>query len=403
MPKDLVESKRLSNSGRARPISALRTDSAIIDAGILLLADLGVAGTTPAAVARESNLSITAVRQRYETEEDFLFLVWKTRSIPQVIDPLFNLIDLYLTQSELMENTPPVQLSKLLKQSKVSQATLEILSICSYQKELLKLIQPELKSKLFKAGRNSEVLNTQRTIMFDTLIGLLARGRNTKVKFNDAVQEAHKVLISFTKPTPKLRMPNANASHLDIFTFKTKDPLIKRIYESCCTNVATLGFDRTTTKKIAKDAQASEGLLFSKFKSKLEIFTKSYIEATEVGYVLNLKFVADLIEQFGEAMADAIFLREHCHPDRSLQRGIFLEQLRMSWHIPEVRKASEIATKNVFDLWQADSKQTAIKGSENDPTNHLRIAVTTGAVYSGVLFPESHTLPYICVTTNMPI
>ena len=396
-------STSLSARMRARPASALLTDEKILSTAVSIIARNGLGAATPAALARESNLSITAIRARYNSFEEFLYWVWQMKSIPLVIKPIFNLVENYLTLSNSKLPELRSVLGTTLKRSDLNQATLEILVTCSFNENIKNKIQKDFYALLDWPTSFNSIKATQQIMMLNVILGLIADRKPSKNKLPEVVNLAHEILISFCNPTDERAMPNVDASHLDILQFKTGDPIKDKIFDSCVYNIRKSGYEKMTTKAIAQTAGVSEGLIFSKFKTKLEIFTESYIAQTVVGFKENYKFVEDLTIQFGEAMADAIFLRENCHPDRTLQRAVYLEQMRLSWHLPKVKKAHDLAVTQVFSEWRKVGKNIAESGNEDSPENQLRIAIPRGAVITSTLLPETYKLPYICLTENLVI
>ena len=388
---------------RARPASAFLTDEKILASAISLIGKKGLGAATPAALSRESNLSITAIRQRYNSFEEFIYWVWQMKCLPLTINPMINLIETYLT----LDTTKNAEIKKVLgttlKRSDLNQTTLEILVSCSFNELLRNKIRDDFLLLLNWPKEIDLVKATQQIMMLNTILGLLADRKSSKNKSIEVINLAHEILISFCHPTERKIMPNVDASHLDIVQFKTGDPIKDKIFAACVHNVLNSGYEKMTTKSIAKVAGVSEGLIFSKFKSKLDVFTESYIAQTTVGLKANYKFVEDLTMQFGEAMADAIFLRESCHPDRAMQRAVYLEQMRLSWHKPKVKKAVDLAVARVFADWKSAGKQVSTTGDEESPENQLRIAIPKGAVLTSTLFPETYELPYICLTEKLAV
>lgn len=393
----------LSARMRARPASALLTDEKILSTAISIIGKKGLGAATPAALARESNLSITAIRQRYNSFEEFLYWVWQSKSMPLVIKPIFNLIESYQNFDISRQEELKKVLGNTLKRSNLNQTALEIIVTCSFNQTLKNLIQKDFYSLLNWPEKFNAVKATQQIMMLNLILGLLAEHKSSKSKSPEVIAIAHELLISFLKPTKEKPMPNVDASHLDVIQFNSGDSIKDKIFDACVQNIFKSGYEKTTTKSIAQTAGVSEGLIFSKFKTKLDIFTESYIAQTVVGLKANYKFIESLTYQFGEGTADAILLRENCHPERALQRAVYLEQMRLSWHLPKVKKAYDLAVAKVFADWKSEGKNISTSGGEDSPENRLRIAIPNGSVITGTLLPETYELPYICLTENLAI
>ena len=136
-------STALSARMRARPSSALLTDEKILSTAIAVIGKKGLGAATPAALARESNLSITAIRQRYNSFEEFLYWIWQSKSLPLVIKPIFNLIVSYQNFDISRQEELKKVLGNTLKRSDLNQTTLEILVTCSFNQKLKDKIQKD--------------------------------------------------------------------------------------------------------------------------------------------------------------------------------------------------------------------------------------------------------------------
>lgn len=390
------------SGGRARPISAVRTDELVFDAGLNLLAKSGVDQTNPAAVAREAGLSITAVRSRFKSEDDFLFLIWESICLPQFIYPLFDLFEEYLEGNFSKTKEAPKALKDILKHSKPALATLEILVVSSRSSNLQKNIRNNLLQKFKPESETSDLEIAQRVTMFMILTGLLARLRVSKSNLNELADLTHNYLLNVTKPGKFKPMPNVDASHMDIYPFNTKDKIKNLLLDSCLRNIATYGFGSLTTRTIADYAQVSEGLLFSKFNSKFELVMEAFSEQLRLGFRDNLKFIKNLEEVFGSTMASAIFIRESARPGRENQRSVLLEQLRLSWHSSEVRKIQEVESLRIIKEVATEQNVKALaEQTETQAESQMRFGIPIGAVFATIAYADTWKLPFSAITETL--
>lgn len=385
---------------RARPVTAVRTDSRVIGAGIALLARSGFDATSPATVSREAGLSTTAVRSRYETSEKFLIIVWRSRLSQEFLSPIVETIDLYLKNTANSFEEARRNLRTILRLTDTTQAALELICVSAYLPELLKQIQTDLGNRIIDQSEAKSVESTQRFMMFCAIVGLLARSRNAKVRFESTYQIAHEVLSRISIPQEIVAMPRVDSSHLSFYPFDTGDRQLDSILESCLQNVGRFGFGQVTTKQIARDAGVSEGLLFSKIDSKLAIFITATSLQTRLGFNDNFNFIKNIEGKYGESLSNAIFIREWARPGLELKRSSYLEQLRLSWHIPEIRKAQELEVKNIIDK-AASGKPTNTSNLREKSDVTLEIAIPTGVVFGALLCPKAWKLPFSAVTPKL--
>ncbi len=385
---------------RARPATAQRTDALVVDAGIALLARAGFDALSPAAVSREAGLSITAVRSRYQASDKFLFSIWQGKLLHEFLSPIVGIIDSYMKKGDDSIENASAQLRAILRLTPTTQAAMELITVSAYLPGLLEQVRSDFSDKIVHQSKTKSVESTQRFIMFCVIMGLLARSRNTKTRLENTHRIADQLLRRVPIPHEIIAMPKVNSSHLELYPFDTGDRQVDSVLESCLQNVGQFGFGQVSTKRIAHDAGISEGLLFSKFESKLAMFTTATSEQTRLGFNDNFNFIKKLEEKYGESLANAIFIREWARPGLELKRSSYLEQLRLSWHIPEVRKAQELEIKNIID--KAGDREPKTVGAHLDNSDAtLEVAIPTGIVFGALLHPEAWKLPFSAVTPNL--
>jgi len=385
---------------RARPVTAQRTDTLVIDAGIALLARAGFDALSPAAVSREAGLSITAVRSRYQASDKFLFSIWQGKLLHEFLSPIVGIIDSYMKKGDDSIENASAQLRAILRLTPTTQAAMELITVSAYLPGLLEQVRSDFGDKIVDQSKTKSVESTQRFIMFCVIVGLLARSRNTKTRLERIHKVADETLSRIAIPQKIIAMPRVDSSHLDLYPFDTGDRQLDSILESCLQNVGQFGFGRVTTRQIARDAGVSEGLLFSKFESKLSIFTTAASQQTRLGFTDNFNFIKKIEEKYDESLANAIFIREWARPGLELKRSSYLEQLRLSWHIPEVRKAQEVEINNIIDK-AAGRKPNTTRTNQDNSDVTLEVAIPTGVVFGALLHPEAWKLPFSAVTPNL--
>ena len=113
----------------------------------------------------------------------------------------------------------------------------------------------------------------------------------------------------------------------------------------------------TTTKAIARVAGVSEGLIFSMFDSKTDVFFEATALQSKLGYQANLDFVMSLNEKHGTGIGNAILIREWLSPRLSKFRAALLEEIRITWHNVDLwRRIQNVKQELVSDVRLAGKK-----------------------------------------------
>lgn len=209
--------------------------------------------------------------------------------------------------------------------------------------------------------------------------------------------EIFDVLLAPSEPT---RLPSDRAEYLDErVPFDTGDAALDALLQATLTEIAARGFDRTTTLDIARAAGCSEGLIFGRYDSKLELFLDASRRQQALALRLYNDFQASARAAHGMGIADALAIREVQRPEIRLQRATYLEQIRLSWHDEGLRVALE-----------AEFEQFADDAVESDPTwtpavsdeaLHFSLALGQGLALLPVLDPAVWKLPYDVLTIPM--
>lgn len=383
---------------RRRPTSAIANDERIRESAIAHLADRGVTGFTLSAIARAADLSHTAMTQRFADTDDLLCDVW-TSSVGNELSAVMEWAAAHVDGHEDSDLTG-VTLKRLLQQTKESCAFTELLIASMTIPKLGDVVAQTFRNHLAQITADDQLRAAQLTFLVATIVGILCEQRATRITGNFVVEIVTNITECVARSSKIVDLPQVDATHLKRYDFDTGDARRDRILESCLACVGRHGFEGTTTKMIARDAGVSEGLIFSLFPSKVDVFFEATMIQTRLGIRKNLDFVTKLIDKYGRGVANAILIREWCAPHLRGQRVALLEQTRMTWHDAQLRRRIEKSKQSLMaseDIPMPNHTTDA----EGKAVHFVQMAIPTGLYVLVEAFPPAAGLPFSAVTTEV--
>ncbi len=385
---------------RRRPRTALANDVLIRQSAISLLAHGGIAGFTLSAVARTAELSHTATSQRFADRDDLLCDVWENVLCAH-LDVIISWAETQLDKPAAPADLESPATKSLLLQSDETLAFVELLSLAVTTPKLRRAVRESFDTHVRAVSTDNLVRATQLSFLIAMMIGAMCELRTTKANLSVLAKLIEEVVGEVSEPTDDVALPNEDASYLDVIEFDSGDVKRDAILASCLDNVAQHGFENTTTRMIVQQAGVSEGLLFSMFGSKLDVFIEASMLHTRRGFQKNLDFVVEVTAKYGIGIANALLMREMMHPSRSKQRAIAVEQIRMTWHDAALRRRIDKNKKDLFDSAHFPRPALPVSTAEERATQLIELAIPTGLYLLAELFPRVANLPFVIVTQNV--
>lgn len=385
---------------RLRPISAFENDTRIRDMAAKNLADAGLEGLTLARVARSLGMSHTAMTNRYDQLDDLLVDLWVHVATPQ-IDRTLAWISNEVARIGDSAATPKAALDKnLFRESTEKLVMLELLVLAPTRSTLREAVQRTFEERLGEMVRSERIAATQIVFLFALVIGVQAELRTSSAKQAELIAVLSEVINSMANPGEVRALPKVDASHMRRYDFNTGDPRVDRILASCLSNVGRRGFVDATTEVIARDAEVSVGLIYSMFKSKADLFYEATAIQSELGYKANLDFVMSLNEKFGTGIGNAILIREWLSPDLSEFRASLLEETRITWHNPDLRRRIQKVKQNLVTDERVAPRQRGLSPFEQ-AVQLVTLAMPIGIYIVGEVLPAAADLPFSVVTLRV--
>lgn len=383
-----------------RPARVEKNDERIRAMAANILAEEGLAGLSFGSVARKLDLSHNAVSSRYKALDDLLRDVWVHVAVPQ-IGSILRWISHLLTQiGDESTISEAVVDQGVFRKTKEKLVLLELLALAPTRPKLRTAVQETFDEQLGEKLRSDPLAAAQIVFLLALLVGVQAELRTTSANHAQLAAVLSEVVKAMARPGEVVDLPEVDASHMRRYEFKTGDERRDRILTSCLELVSQRGLVGTTTKAIAEDAGVSEGVIFSMFESKMDIFLEATVIQSELGYRANLDFVMSLNDKFGTGIGNAILIREWLSPDLSQFRASLLEEIRVTWHDVDLWRRIYKVKQDLVGDDRLAGKKNPLSPFEQ-AVQMVTLAMPIGIYMVGEALPAAHELPFSIVTLSV--
>jgi AcrR family transcriptional regulator len=221
------------------------------------------------------------------------------------------------------------------------------------------------------------------------------------------------VEAAISTPAPATDLPPDRAEHMDWLTFTqtpgatTGDADHDAILDATLVLVGTVGYEAATTSKIARMAQVKESVIFSHYRTKIDLFMDATLRQWEAGLPYNDEFAAKIAQRHGAGVAEATLMREAQRPGREHIRSVTLEQIRVAWREPALAHRFEA----LIQQYAQATRNRSPGLTQQDALSRIvgEFSVSQGVVLLAQLFPEAWTIaldpvfvPMARITATIP-
>jgi len=386
-------------SGRRSSQRSLRNNEALLDATVEIAATDGWAALSFLAVSERAGLSRRTLQSRFGDPSHLMAAAWTERAWPAFHD----LFERSLLTAGLLDGDADAQalgeiLNEAARPGQVLLAGSELMLVAQFdvpmKTALLQTLGDALQQWCVPNGRRvTRTLAAQRAYILGATLGLVLFGRRPGIESYDMAVEARHIVPVLAAPTKPARLPNSRMPHLDRdVPFSTGDSTTDALLQSALDLVGTNGFDGTRTEAIARRAGVSEGALFARYSSKLELFRDAITQQVAIAVRANTEANGAIRATHGWGIADAVMFREFMRPNRAHLRAITLEGIRVSWHYPDVMQA----TMSELDEFLAQAMEA--DPSRRATEYHFGYAQGTGILVLPLALESIYQLPYDVVS-----
>lgn len=390
-------------SRRPRPSHAVRNDARLRVAALEVLGAVGWDSLSINRISQATGLANSVVLKRYPNKQSVGADLWHRECFDALTGALDAAIGSALTTepSQRSEQSflgamkafvhPPTQIS----------AAIELALGTRFDPVLRPVVADELsawlRARCLPAGiALNECRASQATAIVVWALGLVMFANRPWVADMDIAPALTHMHRALQRESPARRPPAKTATHLHTSVFDTGDPRIDEIMDLALASIGQVGYRRTHLREIAHSAGASEGFLFSRFRTKLDLFLAINAAAYNQAYEDMLTYQRAIAAQDGPGLAEAALWREYLDPAIAERQVVGVETDRLSIYEERVREITHAEEIKVVEaqLASTDPKVRQVMLG----FVHLEFASGHGLPIVGLLLPQAWRLPFNVVT-----
>lgn len=394
---------------RARSGRAQLNDTTILNAAVALIAEQGWESATLAAVAGRAGLSTRPVYDRFVDRGQLAAAVWQDACVPALVPAMQRLLG---TVSGGPGTVDPDQfhsaLAPFVRPDSVMRAAATLLIVGGYEPQLREQVDPSLGVVIKPAitpsdGGLTAAQAARNAYAVSVGLGLLLMAQWKRASDLDLSGEISRVAVALSSEVAPTELPAESAAHLDdMALFDTGDPVLDDVLQATLDQVGRYGLERATMQRIARAAGVSEGFVFRRYPTKMDLFLDATNRVVERAGALNSDYMTELAARFSPGVSAATMTREIMRPGIELQRGINLEQVRLTWHNEPMRRVYQ-AAMDAIPPSSAEHLTLDIPTAPDEVAASLHVseAVAIGAILLATMQPDAWNLPYDVVTVPL--
>ncbi len=378
-----------------RQTRAVRNDERILDAATRLTAEEGWAVLVPSRVAAASGLSRSTVQERFADRSSLGAAVWERRCGRPIQLVLADAIAALTT--DVTPQSRASSIAALAGPSIELQAASELLITAHYDATVRDSIIRTLGAIItdLLGGRN-RARSGRTAYLLAFALGAMLAGRRSGAESINWTPISEALAAAAAEGRAPGSLPKATAPHftgdLDL---APDDPPLNALLNAALREIGSHGFEGASVDRIARASHHTKGLVFSRFPSKLELFLEATRRQQSLAFAANEGFMQDVTDTYGRGVAEAVTIREIQRPHLDYSRAIAMEQLRLTWHYPELKAAQEADLDAVVEqLAATDDSHFAHSAA----VVQFAFATGLGMALLPLLYPNAYRLPYDVMT-----
>ncbi len=392
-------------STRSRSRRAAANDEVLLGAAARTLAERGWDELAFTAVAKDAGLSTRPLYDRFGDRSQLGCALWNAGPGPELTERLRTLLHLALTPDN---DAPPLEaieaaLAPLIAPTGLLDTGVDLMAATMLDDALRQTVAASVRDSLSAyplpptSGSPQDAARAVYVVI--TGLGLYLASRRPGVGDHEWAPLVTEFATALSNPASPQPLPDDRADHMLVARVHTGDPALDDLLSAALLVVGERGYQAATTGRIVAAAGVSEGMLYGRYTSKLDLFLDAASRALEEGFTLNLDMAADLRTRYGPGIAEAVFLREALRPEHASARMLSVEQLRLSWHEPRMKAHTIAIEAGVLERITAgtppDKLAEAVAGV------HWGLALGFGTYITATLIPEAWTLPFDVVAVPL--
>jgi AcrR family transcriptional regulator len=385
----------------------VRNDQRILDAGVAVLADDGWPGFSLLAVSKRSQLSLRPLQDRFTNRPAMAVALWRHRLGPYLAEGLQEGLRAAGLLDEPQDYAALLRASdRFLHPGPELQAAAELMVQALFSQEVKEAVDSDVGAlvtywTLPERGVLQRPLAAQRAFVLALLLGLMLMHRRLGYDQVDLGPSLKALLGALANPSTATRLPTARTRHLgEAMEFPDLSDVHALLLQSTLQQVGDHGFFDATVADIVYGAGVSEGFLFARYATKLDLFIDAVSRQVIFATHENERYQKLMRQRHGLGIAEAMMLREFQRPEYVRDRGLGFEVHRTAWHDSDLRK---MTMRVAEEANVAERPPELLVGHAKDHKAMMvwEISMGLGVAYLPVLNPEVWLLPYDVVTVPL--
>ena len=323
-----------------------RNTELLLDASIAVLARDGWSRFTLAHVARQSGLSKKAAHDRVRTRSELAAAAWQARIAPMLSTKL-NELALALAESRATTNIAPVMLAILAfaLPGTAELAAAELLVVAPFESDLNEVVNDNFKQTLLALITPSDQLTaedaTRNAYVISLALGLLMFNRFTNLNLPNMLEICEHRLPVLLADDPAQDLPYVPSAETGtIPVLDESDESLNRVLTATVELIGQRGFENVAVAEIAAHAGFSEGFIFSRYKTKIDLFMDAANRLLAGNLARAAAHRQNLATQYDSDTANYLSFVDFMRPEHALVRSIALQQAQLAWHNKPLRDAN---------------------------------------------------------------
>lgn len=386
---------------KARRSHALRNDALLRDAAIGLIADKGWDALTANEVGPAAGLTHGAVYARFVDKRELGIALW----IDVLGGELETRLEAVLTSGLAAdgEDAFVTAMEAFLRPAPPLLAMLELLLAARDDDEIGAAVAPTANKLLAYWCRPTRTVSDVDATRAATIVYIaLGFALASQLPWLDdldaapAVRRLHRALATPAEPQP---LPPTTYETPHETPFDTGNPRLDGLLDATISCIGEKGYAASTLTQICRRAKVSQGFVFSRYATKLDLFIAATEQLQPKGMEQTHAFVADVAAEHGVAIGEAVTWREYQTPALATQRSVVLETLRLSRYDERMRELlhpKQVAFLTRLVTGSRGAKRAALLGEA-----HMDYALGHGIMIPCDLLPKLWQLPFDCVTVPL--
>ena len=403
MVRDMSPPSSASEPRRGQGLSRSELTAArLLDAAQEAAADDGEGGLTFLRVAERAGTSRRPLHDRFTDRSALMAAVWCERSLPAVQQIL---IDALSAAGALDSEADHGRCAQILDDAAHPdvplRAAAELVLAAQFDPALGEVVRGTLGTQLAALvtarGRQvTRVLAAKRAYLLCLVLGLIVAGRRTEIGDISVAYSAGPIVAAVVTHRDEVPLPAQSLPHLDApVPFATGDATRDLLLQCMLDQVGQWGYLGTSVERVARGAGSSQGAIFGRYDSKLDLFLDATSRQNAIAFRETEAFMVDIARQYGTGIAEAVTIRESQRVGREGLRAVALEGVRLSWHDERMKQATE-AVLTAFEV------EAHASGSPFMADNfHFGYAIGLGILVLPILTPNAWKLPYDVMTVPL--